>query len=62
MAISKLRNVPANTYSVLAVLSLNRKIDFAATINPIAWYCPMITKIIVINRSKFPINFLERTV
>ena len=53
----KLRNVPANTYSVLAVsVSLNRKIDLAATIKPIASNCPSNTNTMVSNRSKLPIN------
>ena len=56
-AIPKLRNVPARTYSVFAVsVSLNRSMDFAAIIKPIASYCPMITNMIVRIRSKFPIN------
>lgn len=57
IAIPKLRNVPANTYSVFAVsVSLNRKIDLAATIKPIASNCPSNTKMMVSIRSKLPIN------
>ncbi len=38
-------------------VSLNRSMDFAAMIKPIASYCPMITNMIVrIMLSKFPIN------
>ncbi len=57
IAIPKLRNVPANTYSVFAVsVSLNRKIDLAATIKPIASNCPSKTNTMVSIRSKLPIN------
>lgn len=57
VAMLKLNNVPANTYSVLAVsVSLKRSKDFAATINPTASYCPIRTKTIASILSKLPIN------
>lgn len=57
VAIPKLSNVPANTYSVFAVsVSLKRSKDFAVTINPTASYCPIRTKTIVSILSKLPIN------
>ena len=57
VAMPKLNNVPANTYSVLAVSeSLKRRRDFAAIINPTASYCPIKTNTNVRIRSKFPIS------
>lgn len=68
----KLRKVPINTYSVcfLALktasgfvlsfggsgLSINRKIDFAATRNPMAVYCWMNTSVMMMVLSRKPIH------
>ena len=54
---TKLRNVPAKTYSVFAVsVSLNLSKDLAVIINPIPPYCPTRTKIIVRIRSNPPMS------
>ena len=57
IAIPKLNKVPTKTYSDFTVsVSLNLRNDLAAKINPMASYCPNMTKTSVNIRSTLPIT------